>query len=44
MSEADFNLGTFQPATNTTPAQCLGVFFDLQLSAGSSAVISWVVG
>ena len=44
MTHADFNLGTFTAATIYTPAMCLGVFFDLDLSAGSAALISWVIG
>ena len=40
MSSDDLNLGVFNQATN----QCLGAFFDLTLSSGSAAVITWVVG
>lgn len=44
LTSDDFNLGTFVDATATEPALCLGAFFDLVLSAGSQAVISWVIG
>jgi len=44
MASDDFNLGTFTSATATTPATCLGAFFDLQLSARSASVIQWVIG
>lgn len=40
MTADDLNLGLFNAATN----QCLGAFFDLTLSSGSAAVISWVIG
>lgn len=40
MSSDDLNLGIFNQVTN----QCLGAFFDLTLSSGSAAVITWVVG
>ncbi|KAK9895879.1 acid protease, partial [Cystobasidium minutum MCA 4210] len=40
MTADDLNLGVFNSATN----QCLGAFFDLTLSSGSAAVISWVIG
>ena len=38
MSSFDLNLGVFEDD------QCLGAFFDLDLSSGSAAVISWVIG
>jgi hypothetical protein len=44
LSEPDFNLGLFSAQTALQPAQCLGVFFDLNLSAGSAALIKWVIG
>jgi hypothetical protein len=38
MSSVDLDLGVF------SGDQCLGAFFDLNLSPGSAAVISWVIG
>lgn len=44
MTDEDFNLGIFEDATNTSAARCLGAFFELSLSQGTSEVISWVIG
>lgn len=44
MTDEDFNLGIFHEETEDEPAQCLGAFFELSLSAGTADVISWVIG
>lgn len=44
MTDEDFNLGLFEEETDSSEARCLGAFFELELSQGTAAVISWVIG